>query len=187
MPAHLIALSTKGKDERGVGYVKSNAIAGRCSASWSEMETDLDAWTREVADVRVHGTTGEAPNLRFGRDEVAALRPSTGHSSLPERARSPRRVGADCAVEVRWECLSVPWRLIRRTGAGHGRRRVGARPARRPRSRRVHAELKGRRGRAVDDHHLAGVAGTKERPIRVVAATEASSETPALLRPFGRV
>ncbi len=58
---------TKGKDERGVGYVKSNAIAGRRFASWSELEAHLAAWTREVADVRVHGTTGETPASRFAR------------------------------------------------------------------------------------------------------------------------
>ena len=33
---------TKGKDERGVGYVKSNAIAGRRFTSWSEMEAHLE-------------------------------------------------------------------------------------------------------------------------------------------------
>ena len=65
---------TKGKDERGVGYVKSNAIAGRRFATWSELEAHLTAWTREVADVRIHGTTGEAPALRFERDEARALR-----------------------------------------------------------------------------------------------------------------
>jgi transposase len=50
---------TKGKDERGVGYVKSNAIAGRRFASWSELEAHLAAWTREVADVRVHSNRGQ--------------------------------------------------------------------------------------------------------------------------------
>ena len=43
---------TKGKDERGVGYVKRNAIAGRRFATWSAMEAHLEAWTREIADVR---------------------------------------------------------------------------------------------------------------------------------------
>jgi transposase len=56
---------TKGKDERGVGYVKRNAIAGRRFATWSAMEAHLDAWTREIADVRVHATTGETPRERF--------------------------------------------------------------------------------------------------------------------------
>jgi transposase len=39
---------TKGKDERGVGYVKKNAIAGRQFASWSAFEAHLDAWMREI-------------------------------------------------------------------------------------------------------------------------------------------
>jgi transposase len=50
---------TKGKDERGVAYVKKNAIAGREFDSWAELEAHLVRWTREVADLRVHGTTGE--------------------------------------------------------------------------------------------------------------------------------
>jgi transposase len=29
--------------------------------SWEAFEAHLEAWTRDVADVRVHGTTGEAP------------------------------------------------------------------------------------------------------------------------------
>ena len=58
---------TKGKDERGVGYVKHNAIAGRSFASWGALEAHLGWWMREVADVRIHGTTGEAPIARFER------------------------------------------------------------------------------------------------------------------------
>ena len=59
---------TKGKDERGVAYVKKNAIAGREFGSWGELEAHLVRWTREVADVRIHGTTGEAPLERFRRE-----------------------------------------------------------------------------------------------------------------------
>ena len=46
---------TKGKDERGVAYVKKNAIAGREFSSWAELEAHLVRWSREVADLRVHG------------------------------------------------------------------------------------------------------------------------------------
>jgi len=56
---------TKGKTENGVGYVKRNAIAGRAFQSWEAFEAHLQAWTRDVADVRLHGTTGEAPIERF--------------------------------------------------------------------------------------------------------------------------
>lgn len=54
---------TKGKDERGVGYVKGNAIAGRAFESFAALEAHLVQWSRDVADQRVHGTTGEAPGL----------------------------------------------------------------------------------------------------------------------------
>jgi transposase len=56
---------SKGKDERGVGYVKRNAIAGHDFISWAAMEGHLDWWMREIADRRVHGTTGEMPLARF--------------------------------------------------------------------------------------------------------------------------
>ncbi len=37
---------TKGKDERGVGYVKSNAIAGHLFISWSALEAHFDCRPR---------------------------------------------------------------------------------------------------------------------------------------------
>ena len=64
---------TKGKDERGVGYVKRNAIAGHRFASLEELQAHLARWMREVADVRVHGTTAEPPIDRFERDERRTL------------------------------------------------------------------------------------------------------------------
>lgn len=41
--------------------MKKNAGAGRRFESFAALEAHLDAWTREVADARIHGTTGEAP------------------------------------------------------------------------------------------------------------------------------
>ena len=66
---------TKGKDERGVGYVKRNAVAGRSFASWAALEAHLAGGCARWPTVRIHGTTGEAPIARFERDEAAALRP----------------------------------------------------------------------------------------------------------------
>ncbi|MFY9294837.1 MAG: IS21 family transposase [Methylorubrum rhodinum] len=173
---------TKGKDERGVGYVKKNAIAGRSFESWAAMEAHLEAWTREVADLRVHGTTGEAPRQRFDRDEAGALKPLSGIPPFTTTRDLVRGVGADCAVAVDGNAYSVPWRLIGervRVTVGseivrvhHGGREVA-----------VHAELKGRHGRVVDEGHLAGLVGTRERPAAVVALTPLPS-VPALLRPL---
>ena len=57
----------KSKDERGVGYVKHNALAGRSFPSFEALRRHLAWWLIEVADQRVHGTTGEAPMARFAR------------------------------------------------------------------------------------------------------------------------
>jgi transposase len=60
---------TKGKDERGVGYVKGNAVAGHPFLSWAALEAHLGWWMREIADRHIHGTTGEKPIERFTRAE----------------------------------------------------------------------------------------------------------------------
>jgi len=176
---------TKGKDERGVGYVKRNAIAGRSFATWSAMEAHLEAWTREIADARVHGTTGETPRERFERDEAAALRSSAGIPPFMTARELLRRVGADCAIEVDGNAYSVPWRLI----GERVRVIVGSESVRVLHAGRevaVHAELKGRHGRSTNDQHLAGIAGTQGRPLRLVSQpdTPAPEAPSALLRPL---
>jgi transposase len=155
---------TKGKDERGVGYVKRNAIAGRGFASWAALEAHLACWMREVADVRVHGTTGETPIARFEREEAAALRPGTGRPPFRQMRELTRRVQNDGCVDVDTNHYSVPWKLI---GAqvsivvSGGEVRIsyaGAEVAH-------HDQRRGRRERAVDATHLCGIvvgaAGTR--------------------------
>lgn len=62
--------------------------------------------------MRVHGTTGEAPILRFQRDEAKALKPIVGMPPFHVARDLIRRVRADCAVEIDGNAYSVPWRLI---------------------------------------------------------------------------
>ena len=102
---------TKGKDERGVGYVKGNAIAGHRFESWAGMEAHLAWWQREIADRRRHGTTGEVPLERFAR-EAKCLRPCAGQPAFGQLRDLLRTVHADCAVVVDTNAYSVPWRLI---------------------------------------------------------------------------
>ena len=176
---------TKGKDERGIGYVKKNAIAGRRFASWAAMEAHLDGWVREIADARVHGTTGEMPMVRFVRDEASTLRPILGIPSFHSLRELTRRVGADCAIEVDGNSYSVPWRLIgervrvvvtaealRISHAGH--------------EITVHARRSGRHQRIVEAAHFAGVAGFGTNVVRAQSAGRDTSaaEAPTLLRPL---
>lgn len=102
---------TKGKDQRGVGYVKKNAIAGRRFESWSALEAHLEGWMREIADNRIHGTTGEAPIERFRRAEAGALRSIAGVPP-PECRRSRWRVSwcARCKPIARLRSTATPIR-----------------------------------------------------------------------------
>jgi transposase len=173
---------TKGKDERGVGYVKRNAIAGHDFDSWAALEAHLAWWAREVAEVRVHGTTGEPPRLRFERDEAAALQPLDGRPPFGQVRELVRRVQGDCAIEVDANSYSVPWRLVGETVqviVAEGRIRVchaGQEIA-------VHAATTGRKQRIVDAAHFHGVAGTA-RPGAAAAPAIDGEAAPALLRPL---
>jgi transposase len=177
---------TKGKDERGVGYVKHNAIAGRRFDSWAALEGHLDWWMREVADRRIHGTTGEAPIARFAREEAAALRPLDGRPPFHETRELVRRVKSDATVEVDTNSYSVPWRLIGETvtvTAAGGRisvRHCGGEVA-------SHGQLAGRRQRAMVAAHLEGVAALGPTPLQAdqppVAPALALAD-PELLRPL---
>jgi transposase len=106
---------TKGKIERGVGYVKHNALAGRPFASFEELRRHLARWMVEVADRRIHGTTREEPIVRFDRDERQALRAHSGRPLAVRTRRLKRRVSADCFVDIDTIRYSVPHRHVRET------------------------------------------------------------------------
>jgi len=173
---------TKGKDERGVGYVKKNAIAGRTFETWSAFEAHLEEWTREIADQRVHGTTGEVPVERFRRAEARALQPIAGIPPFAVARELVRKVQGDCAIEVDGNAYSVPWRLIGesvRVTFADGQLRVthaGQEVA-------VHQRCTGRFERRVDPLHFAGVVGFRSKAA-VVPAPAADVTDPELLRPL---
>jgi transposase len=104
---------TKGKIERGVGYVKHNALAGRAFAAFEALQTHLAKWIVAVADQRIHGTTNEQPIVRFERDERQALRPLPSRPLVIRTRRLPRRVSADCFVDIDTIRYSVPHRHVR--------------------------------------------------------------------------
>jgi transposase len=174
---------TKGKDENGVGYVKKNAIAGRSFASWHAFEAHLAEWQRTIADVRIHGTTGEKPLERFLRDEAAALQPIEGRPSFVAVRELTRRVQSDACVEVDTNAYSVPWRLIGETvrvevTAEQVRILLGAAEVAR------HPYAVGRRQRILDRQHLLGIVGAGPRNIperallRPLSAYALAGDTP---------
>jgi transposase len=104
---------TKGKIERGVGYVKHNALAGRSFASFDALQRHLAQWMVEVADRRIHGTTRERPAIRFERDERQALRPLPARPLAVRTRRLKRRISADCFVDIDTVRYSAPYQHVR--------------------------------------------------------------------------
>jgi hypothetical protein len=85
------AIHAKGKMERGVAYLRDNALKGRRFKSLAEENLFLSYWESSVADKRIHGTTRkqvaacfeeERPYLGVGeqRNEMrsSAFRPKSG-------------------------------------------------------------------------------------------------------------
>ena len=103
---------TKGKTEAGVKYVKRNGLADLEFESFTALETHLTGWMA-LADARIHGTTHEAPIVRFDRDERAALRPLPVRALPRREQRLRRRVAHDALVDVDTVRYSVPHRLVR--------------------------------------------------------------------------
>ena len=164
---------TKGKDERGVGYVKRNAIAGRRFASLGALDTHLAWWMREVADTRVHGTTGEAPVVRFEREERRVLRPLAGRPPFGQLRELTWRVQTDACVDVYTNHYSVPGKLIGAevsvmvNGGQVSIHHAGIEVA-------CHDKRIGRRERCVDRAHLHGIVPSQPVPANDMEATAAT-------------
>ena len=157
---HPYRARTKGKDERSVGYVKHNALAGRTFSSWGELDRHLETWLTEVADPRRHGTTGMTPLELFEQERVF-LSPLADRPPFGNPTELMRKVSKDCMVALDTNCYSVPWRLV---GATVQVSLVGD-------TFRVwqgsdlvaeHARCNGRRQRIVDREHLQNI-GQVER------------------------
>jgi transposase len=174
---------TKGKDERSVGYVKRNAIAGHCFDSWPSLEGHLDWWMREIGDQRVHGTIAEKPIERFVRDEAAALRPLDGRPPFGQLRELVRRVQSDATVELDTNAYSVPWRLIGETVAVVV---AGGRVSIRHHGGEVasHGETIGRRQRILVAAHLAGISQPHFVAGEPSAGLLPAAGEPELLRPL---
>ena len=93
-------------------YVKRNGLADLEFTSFAALEAHLAAWMI-TADARVHGTTHEAPRVRFDREERQALRPLPARALPRREQRLRRRVAHDALVDLDTIRYSVPHRLVR--------------------------------------------------------------------------
>lgn len=103
---------TKGKVESGVKYLKRNFLAGRRFLDLAHLNRELERWLTEVADVRIHGTTGERPIDRFAHEclvDITAVPPYRLETVVT------RQVPPDVLVSFGGNRYSVPWRYVGET------------------------------------------------------------------------
>ncbi len=130
---------TKGKEERPFFYLEQHLIKGRSWPDFLAFERDLERFEREW-EQRTHQTTGEAPAVRFERDERLALKPLAEGPFISSEEEF-REVSRDCLVSYRSVRYSVPWQY-----AG---KRVWLRP-----SQGMYLEVRNQAGKVLAIHQL---------------------------------
>jgi transposase len=106
MPQH------KGKVERGVAYLRTNALKGRRFKSLAEENLFLSYWENSIADKRIHGTTCKQVAACF-EEERPHLQPLPS-SLFPCFQEARRNVHRDSYVEVQRAFYETPPELIGR-------------------------------------------------------------------------
>jgi transposase len=99
----------KGRVERAVGYVKHHFLAGRQLGCLDAINAEVRLWMNTVANVRIHGETGQAPDVLFGGEKLQTLNPNPYDAATLHALRS----GRTCRVQFDSNTYSVPARHAR--------------------------------------------------------------------------
>jgi len=108
----------KGKVERAVGYIKKSFLEGRHFTTLEELNAQLIGWLAEVANIRIHGTTGVRPADRIEADRRAML-PVAGIRAFPAMEMTTRLTDHDSRLSFRGVPYSVDPSIL---GARRGER-----------------------------------------------------------------
>jgi transposase len=95
---------TKGKVERAISYVQQNFWCGLKFTDLDDLNAQAQAWANSVANVRVHGTTGEVPFVQLPHE---ALQPFDGQR-YDTSIKTERYASRDCLVSYDGNFYSVP-------------------------------------------------------------------------------
>lgn len=111
---------TKGKVERMVDYVKDSFLAGCTFNGLDDLNSRVMHWLDHTAHVRIHGTTGEQPIIRFANEKEHLIDTSKQAAYvLVEPAM--RRVDAESHVQFNSNRYSVPSDHVGKEVAIHAR------------------------------------------------------------------
>jgi len=104
---------SKGKVESGVKYVKGDGLCGEVFSDWQALLRHTQQWLEDVANARVHGTTGKVPRAVYEAHEQATMKPYVA-AGLP-RDQSARKADKTGLISFRANKYSVPMAYQRST------------------------------------------------------------------------
>ena len=97
----------KPKVERGVPYVRERFFKGGDFEDLSDVREQAQRWCREVAELRIHGTTHRKPLMVFQDEERETLIPWNGEAYEIADWRNAK-VHQDHHIQCRQALYSVP-------------------------------------------------------------------------------
>src|SRR5436190_22091238 len=103
-PCRPYRAQTKGKVERGIGYVRQNFWCGLHFTDLADLNVQAQRWMNEIANTRVHGTTGEIPFERLVHEQLQGLPQQRFDTSI----KTERYASRDCLVSYDGNFYSVP-------------------------------------------------------------------------------
>ena len=109
-PARVRSPQDKPRVERAVQYVRGNFWAGECFSDLADAQARVEAWCRERAGMRIHGTTARRPLEMFTELESGCLLTVPAPYDVPIFTRV--KVHRDFHVEVARALYSVPEHLL---------------------------------------------------------------------------
>lgn len=102
----------KGKVEKGgIHYVKRNFLGGRERSTLAQANRDVRLWCLTTAGQRIHGTTKEAPLVRFEMTEQICLSPLPDHPYDMAEWKT-LKLHRDCHLHFDNAHYSAPFRFI---------------------------------------------------------------------------
>jgi hypothetical protein len=100
----------KPRAETGVRYVKQNFLAGREFRDLTDLKVQAHHWLKDVANIRIHGTTGERPIDRWDREQsMLQPLPATPYDT---RITKSTDVNHQARVEFQTNTYTVPPRFV---------------------------------------------------------------------------
>jgi transposase len=109
-PTRIRSPQDKPRVERAVQYVRGNFWAGESFTDLADAQARVEAWCRDRAGMRIHGTTARRPVEMFTELEASCLLPVPEPYDQPIFTRV--KVHRDYHVEVARALYSVPEHLI---------------------------------------------------------------------------